>query len=152
MCTRIDYSEEAVISIQQEFGGTDKNSHELQIAAIYIKRSSLPYAYPNNFKFAITYADCDSYGDVDVFISSGDSSENVKPSKLLLNDGDGNFVLDSSIFSGNSPGQVHPRKALTGDYNGDGKMDMFVIGQGYDKPVLLEKPPMFFYHQRMVML
>jgi len=127
-------SEEIGILIQQGFGLADKNSHELQTAAIYIKRSSLPSAYPNNFKIAITYADFDSDGDVDVFTSSGDGTENVTPSELFLNDGSGNFVLDSSFFSGNPPGQVHPRKALTGDYNGDGKMDIFVIGHGYDKP------------------
>jgi hypothetical protein len=129
-----DSTEETSISIQQGFEPGDTNSHALQTAAIYIKRSSLPSAYPSNFKLAITYADFDSDDDVDVFISSGDGSNAVTPSELFLNDGNGNFVLDSSFFNGSPPGQIHPRKALTGDYNGDGKMDMFVIGHGYDQP------------------
>ena len=129
-----DSTEETSISIQQGFEPGATDSHALQTAAIYIKRSSLPSAYPSNFKLAITYADFDSDDDVDVFISSGDGSNAVTPSELFLNDGNGNFVLDSSFFNGSPPGQIHPRKALTGDYNGDGKMDMFVIGHGWDFP------------------
>ena len=30
--------------------------------------------------------------------------------------------------------RLAPRKALTGDFNGDNRMDVFVLGHGYDKP------------------
>ncbi len=89
---------------------------------------------PGTFVLAVSYADFDMDGDVDVFMSSGDGSMNPTPSELYLNDGAGNFTLDTGFFSGSPPGQVHPRKALTGDYNGDGKMDIFVIGHGFDQP------------------
>jgi hypothetical protein len=126
--------EEANIDIQQGFGPNDTSSHALQTAAIHISRYTIRTTNPGTFVLAVSYADFDLDGDIDVFMSSGDGSQTPTPSELYLNDGAGNFTLDTSFFNGSPPGQVHPRKALTGDYNGDGKMDMFVIGHGYDKP------------------
>jgi hypothetical protein len=126
--------EESNINIKQGFGPNDTSSHALQTAAIYVNRQAIRITNPGTFVHAVSYADFDLDGDVDVFMSSGDGSMNPTPSELYLNDGAGNFTLDTSFFNGSPPGQIHPRKALTGDYNGDGKMDIFVIGHGYDQP------------------
>ncbi|WP_181898421.1 FG-GAP repeat domain-containing protein [Alteromonas aestuariivivens] len=111
----------------------ETSSHALQSSDLYIAKRTISTETWGNFVHAVSYADFDQDGDTDVFINSGDSSENVTASELYLNDGNGDFTLDESFFGGNPPGQVHARKALTGDFNGDGAMDIFVVGHGYDR-------------------
>ncbi len=75
-------------------------------------------------------------GHVDIFYapSEGWRLEPTIPAELYLNDGRGCFTLDTSFLGGNPPGRLAPRKALPGDFNGDGRMDVFVLDHGYDKP------------------
>lgn len=120
--------------IPQNYSVDDNSSHTLQATELYVNRQAIRTTNPGTFVHAISYADFDQDGDIDVFMSSGDGSANQTSSELYLNDGNDNFSLDNSFFDGTPPGQIHPRKALTGDFNGDGKIDVFVIGHGYDQP------------------
>jgi hypothetical protein len=83
---------------------------------------------------AIAYGDFDQDGDVDVFAAYAPGTRNPTPVKRYLNNGSGVFSLDSTWFGGVPPQMVWPRKALAGDFNGDGKLDIFVLGTGYDGP------------------
>ncbi|EAT13885.1 VCBS repeat-containing protein [Bermanella marisrubri] len=122
------------LGISQNFSVDDSSSHTLQVISLHVDRKAIKTTNPHTFDHAVSYADFDQDGDIDIFMSSGDGSENETPSELYLNDGNDNFTLDTDFFNGSPPGQVHPRKALTGDFNGDDKMDVFVIGHGYDQP------------------
>ena len=110
------------------------SSFELQKTCLHIDRQGIRQTNPGTFVHAVAYADFDNDGDEDVFMSSGDGSQNTTPVEMYLNDGSGNFALDLTIFNGVVPEAVHPRKALTGDFNGDSLPDIFVIGHGYDQP------------------
>ncbi len=122
------------LDISPNFSADDGSSHTLQSTALYVDRQGIRTVHSGTFAHAVSYADYDRDGDIDVFISSGDGSEDATPAELYLNDGSGNFTLDANFFNGSPPGLVHPRKALTGDFNSDGVMDAFVIGHGYDQP------------------
>jgi hypothetical protein len=122
------------LDVPQNFNVDANSSHTLQNTDLYVSRLGIRTTNFGTFATAVSYADFDLDGDIDVFMSAGDGSQNTTPAELYLNDGANNFTLDTSLFNGASPGLVHPRKALTGDFNGDGKMDVFVIGHGYDQP------------------
>ncbi|MEW5804852.1 MAG: VCBS repeat-containing protein [bacterium] len=122
------------LNILPNFMVDDTSSYTLfQKSALYINRQGIRQANPGTFVHAVSYADFDQDGDTDVFMSSG-TSQDPTPVELYLNDGAGNFILDTTFCSGNPPGMIHPRKALTGDFNGDGKIDIFVVGHGHDAP------------------
>lgn len=129
-----DSSDKFDLGIAQNFNVDDTSSHTLQATGLYVDRQAIRTTNIGTFVHAISCADFDQDGDIDIFMSSGDGSENETPSELYLNDGAGSFTLDVNFFNGSPPGLVHPRKSLTGDFNGDGKMDIFVIGHGYDQP------------------
>ena len=129
------------LGVSQNFSVDDNSSHTLQVTSLHVDRQAIRTTNSGTFVHAVSYADFDQDGDVDVFISSGDGSENETPSELYLNDGNDNFTLDSDFFDGSAPGQIHPRKALTGDFNGDGKMDVFVIGHGFDQEPFTGEAP-----------
>jgi hypothetical protein len=121
------------LGISKNFSADDNSSHTLQVTSLHVDRQAIRTTNLDTFVLAVSYADFDQDGDIDIFMSSGDGSQNETPSELYLNDGSDNFTLDNSFFSGAPPGQIHPRKALTSDFNGDGKMDVFVIGHGFDQ-------------------
>jgi len=111
------------------------SSYELQKTCLYIDRDSFRQINFGTFTNAIAYADFNNDGYEDVFISSGDGSQNATPVEMYLNDGfDTTFTLSNDIFVGSIPEAIHPRKALTGDFNGDTLPDVFIIGHGYDQP------------------
>ena len=74
-------------------------------------------------------------------MSAGDETQNSLPVEMYLNGGNGNFKLDNEIFGDSVPEMVHPRKVLTCDFNNDSNLDIFVAGQGYDKPPWLGEHP-----------
>ena len=88
----------------------------------------------NGFALAVAYGDFDQDGDLDVFRATASGTQNPTPVERYLNNGRGEFSLDTTWFGGTPPGLIHPRKALSGDFNGDGKLDVFILGHGYDKP------------------
>ena len=108
------------------------SSHTLQANYLYVDHEKIRGQGGNTS--AVAYADFNSDGHIDIFYSPLSGTPQAIPSELYLNDGTGCFSLDTNFFNGNPPGLVHPRKALPGDFNGDGRMDVFVLGHGYDKP------------------
>jgi hypothetical protein len=126
-------SSDTIISIVKNFTVDTNSSHTLQASSLYVDKQSIRTVNQSNFVLAIAYADFDNDGDEDIFMASGNGSENPTPFELYLNDGNNNFTLDENFLDKNT-GLIHPRKALVGDYNGDGKYDIFVIGHGYDQP------------------
>ena len=110
------------------------SSHTLQSNYLYVDHQGINPRGLNWGLIAVAYADFNEDGHIDVFYAPLDGTPHATPAELYLNDGTGCFSLDTSFFNGNPPGQVHPRKALPGDFNGDGRMDVFVLGHGYDFP------------------
>lgn len=134
-------SSDVNLGIPKNFNVDDNSSHTLQVTSLHVDRQAIRTTNSETFVLAVSYADFDQDGDVDIFMSSGDGSKNEMPSELYLNDGNDNFTLDSNFFNGSPPGQIHPRKALTGDFNDDGKLDVFVIGHGFDQPPFSGEAP-----------
>lgn len=84
--------------------------------------------------------DADSDGDLDLYIASGgyemNSGAPVYQDRLYINDGKGNFSLDSNALPENHASKFCVRAA---DYDKDGDLDLFVSGRvdpwNYPKPV-----------------
>ena len=111
------------------------SSHTLQANYLYIDREAIRPEGQRGQVTAGVYADFNQDGHIDVFYAPGDGwQHNTFPAELYLNNGTGCFSLDTNFFAGNPPRRLAPRKALTGDFNGDNRMDVFVLGHGYDKP------------------
>ena len=110
------------------------SSHTLQTNQLFVDRERIRIKGSPGRVHAVAYLDFNGDGNVDVFLSPLDDTPRPTPAELYLNNGAGCFSPDTSLFEGNPPGLVHPRKALPGDFNGDGRMDVFVLGHGYDQP------------------
>ena len=112
------------------------SSHALQSNDLFVDQERIRAGGRRGHGAAVAYADFNGDGHVDVFYapSEGHRLEPTIPAELYLNDGVGCFALDTSFLGANPPGRLAPRKALTGDFNGDGRMDVFVLDHGYDKP------------------
>lgn len=72
---------------------------------------------------AIASGDIDGDGDADLFVT-GRNSSSTKISKLLINDGTGQFTISNKSFTGLDGGDVE-----IFDFNGDGKLDIFICGK-----------------------
>lgn len=112
------------------------SSHTLQSHDLFIDQQRIRSDGRRGHGAAVAYADFNDDGHVDVFYapSEGHRLEPTIQAELYLNDGTGCFTLDTSFLGANPPGRLAPRKALPGDFNGDGRMDVFVLDHGYDKP------------------
>ena len=108
------------------------SSHTLQANYLYVDHKKIRGQGGNTS--AVAYADFNEDGHIDIFYAPLGGTPQATPAELYINDGAGCFSLDTNFFNGNPPGLVHPRKALPGDFNGDSRMDVFVLGHGYDKP------------------
>lgn len=88
----------------------------------------------------ITLFDVDGDGDLDIYIASGGyeskSGSDVYQDKLLINDGKGNFTLDSMALPKNFTSKSCVRVC---DYDNDGDLDLFIAGRvdpwKYPQPV-----------------
>ena len=110
------------------------SSHTLQSNYLYVDHQGINPRGLNWGLIAVAYADFNEDGHIDVFYAPLDGTPHATPAELYLNDGAGCFSLDTNFFNENPPGLVHPRKVLPGDFNGDDRMDVFVLGHGYDYP------------------
>ena len=88
----------------------------------------------------ITLFDVDGDGDLDMYIASGGyenkSESSAYQDKLLINDGKGNFTLDSTALPKNFTSKSCVRVC---DYDNDGDLDLFIAGRvepwKYPQPV-----------------
>ena len=117
------------------------SSHTLQTNQLFVDRERIRIKGSPGRVHAVAYLDFNGDGNVDVFLSPLDDTPRPTPAELYLNNGAGCFSPDTSFFGGNPPGLVHPRKTLLGDFNGDGRMDVFVLGHGYDQPPFSGEAP-----------
>jgi hypothetical protein len=54
------------------------------------------------------------------------------PGELYINDGKGNFTLDTGLIIPDMPRFVHPRDFINADLNGDGYSDIIMADHGWD--------------------
>ena len=121
--------------LPQNLSADAGSSHTLQANYLHTDQESIrPQGQPGS-PAAVVYADFNEDGHIDIFYApAGGGDYTTFPAELYLNDGAGCFSLDTSFFNGNPPRRIAPRKALPGDFNGDGRIDVFVLCHGYDKP------------------
>ncbi len=111
------------------------SSHSLQSNYLHIDREGIRPKGRRGFASAVVHADFNGDGHVDIFYAPSEGwQRDPIPPELYLNDGAGCFSLDTTVLGANPPARVSPRKALPGDFNGDGRLDVFVLDHGYDKP------------------
>ncbi|MDP2335706.1 MAG: VCBS repeat-containing protein, partial [Bacteroidota bacterium] len=109
----------------------------------FIQKSLLPNADISNKRWedtGVLLFDADMDGDLDLYSASG-GFENERNTiayqdKLFINDGKGNFKIDSSALPQNFTSKFCVRAS---DYDKDGDLDLFVAGRvdpwNYPKPV-----------------
>ena len=109
----------------------------------FIEKDLLPGASEKNKKWeelGMLLFDADNDGDLDLYTSAG-SFENERNTdgyrdRLYINDGKGNFTLDSSALPQNFTSKFCVRAI---DYDKDGDLDLFIAGRvdpwNYPKPV-----------------
>jgi len=125
-------------------GGTSANPAQIflqQQNGLFIQKDVYPKDFGVKYKDeGMLLFDANGDGHPDLYVSSG-GFENPKGSKfyqdrLYINDGKGNFTLDSLALPQNYNSKLCVRAF---DYNGDGKLDLFVSGRvdpwNYPKPV-----------------
>ncbi len=128
-------------------GGNSKQSAMLffqQTSGKFIKKV-LPQITRTDSSFqaidmGISLFDADSDGDLDLYIACGgyeapENSNNYKD-KFFVNDGKGNFIIDTLAFPGNFVSKSCVRVA---DFDHDGDLDLFIAGRvdpwSYPQPV-----------------
>ena len=76
---------------------------------------------------AVDFADVDGDGDLDLVLTGQDGSTPVLNGSIFLNDGSGNFSIDTS----NSLIQINKGTANFADIDNDSDMDLLITGNNY---------------------
>jgi len=128
-------------------GGAAFNSAQIflqQADGKFMQKSLLPPGMDMHTKnwedMGLLLFDADADGDLDLYITSGgyENQPNTKAyqDKLYVNDGKGNFTMDSTTLTSNFTSKFCVRAI---DYDKDGDLDLFVSGRvdpwSYPKPV-----------------
>ena len=89
---------------------------------------------------ARVFFDADGDGRTDYFVAEQQYKDNQTAKtasnsdfKLYTGTGKG-YTLNTKLLNGAGKGCIHPRKAVVNDFNRDGRMDVFVLCHGWDKP------------------
>lgn len=78
--------------------------------------------------FGCNWGDYDNDGDLDLFVANNERQFN----RLYRNDGNDNFTkVTNEVLTNEISSSVG---SAWGDYNNDGKLDLFVVNQGYNTP------------------
>lgn len=108
---------------------TGSNSGE-ESTKLYVNNGTGDFSEITNTLFedvnlsAVAFADVDGDNDPDVIIS-GQNSDNIKSTKLYLNDGNGNFIIaNNDVFEDVSQGDI-----AFADIDGNNTMDVILTGQ-----------------------
>jgi len=127
-------------------GGSSLYSAQLffqQPGGKFIQKSLLTEEEAKNKKcddLGILLFDADGDGDLDLFIAAGgyesDQNNGIYQDRLYVNDGKGNFTLDSTALPKNFTSKFCVRAA---DFDHDGDLDLFISGRvdpgKYPQPV-----------------
>ena len=118
---------ECVPILPQDLSVDVGSSHTLQTHDyLYVDHGAIRFdnQQEGTASSAVAYADFNDDGYIDIFYAGA-------LLEFYLNDGRGQFSLDTTFFGTDGGGS---RKALKGDFNGDGRIDVFVLDQGPDEP------------------
>ena len=87
-----------------------------------------PFTANGISSFGCNWGDYDNDGDLDLFVANNYNAVNF----LYRNEGNDNFTKITNEIVGNEPSSSVG--SAWGDYNNDGKLDLFVVNQGYNGP------------------
>jgi hypothetical protein len=115
-------------------GGTKGHPGQLylqQKSGGFVKKDVPVFAQFKDFEDeAVLFFDCDKDGDADLFVGPGGNSSppysREMQSRLLKNDGKGNFTLDAAVIHGDG---MNTGVAIANDLDQDGDLDLFVGGR-----------------------
>jgi ASPIC and UnbV/FG-GAP-like repeat len=117
-------------------GGSSFHSAQVflqQPSGQFLQKALLPdqvSAFKQADDLQVLLFDADGDGDLDLFVASGGyenpHGDPAYQDHLYLNDGKGNFVLDSGALPRNLTSKFCVRAA---DFNHDGKLDLFISGR-----------------------
>lgn len=97
--------------------------NEPEIFGIFIEQTASEISSEINSSFGSTFGDVDNDGDLDLLILNSYSDIHFTNS-LFMNDGNGNFIKDTSSSLANHEGWTY--SAAFGDYNNDGWLDVIL--------------------------
>jgi len=128
-CSWGDYNNDGWLDLYVTNGGGGpnflyKNNHN----GTFTKITAGAIANDQDNSFGCNWGDYDNDGDLDMFVANNQLQKN----SLYRNDGGDNFTkITNEIVANEISSSVG---ASWGDYNNDGKLDLFVVNQGYNTP------------------
>lgn len=108
-------------------------SHAAQRVDLLVDRNYVRGNVESFYSSAISFADYDADGDIDLFLAHSLGTEDRVPAEVYLNDGENNLVLVPDFIQGDNVGFVSPRKSIIADFNNDNRPDVFVVDHGFDE-------------------